>query len=180
MSTTTTTAQGVTTINSTTRPECHAPSGHSVKDYSGANGARARQTGMVLDYWQAMGVLRTSCPRNSSCPVFADSGACDVGGMHVRDVVNPYLAGMWFPLAGQDSTGRATRAELSHVIASANGGAYCACGLLPESGARNASRGDRDMIVESLPASALSLLNGWPAYWTANVARKASLARLKA
>ena len=171
-------AHGVTTVCSTARTECHAASGFDVRAFSGSNGARDRQTAMILDYWQHAGILRTSCPRNASCPNYAANGACDLGGMHVRDVVNADLSHLWFPLAAQDATRRADRAELSHVRSAADGGAYCACNLLPECGARNAARGDLSMTRDDMTEAAAQVLGGWPAYWRANVARKASLARL--
>lgn len=172
------TAQGTHTVNSHKRPECHAPSGYSLKSYSGSNGARDRATAQILDYWEYAGVLRRSCPRNDSCPEYKREGRCNVGGLHVRDVVNPTFAGMWLPMAGEASVGRKDRAEVSHVISAANGGAYCGCGTLPENGAINANRADADMSIEDLPMSAVALLAGWGTWWRKNRARKASLARL--
>jgi hypothetical protein len=173
-------AHGVVTVCSADRTECHAASGFDVKCFSGSNGARDRQTAMVLDYWQACGILRTSCPRNASCPSFAANGRCDLGGMHVRDLVNADLAGNWYPLAARDAAGRADRAELSHVRSAQRGGCYCACNLLPENGARNAARGDLDMTRGDMTAEGARVLGGWPAYWRATVARKASHARIGA
>ena len=169
MSTTTTTtrgAQGVTTVNSSTRPECHAPSGYSVKDYSGANGARDRQRAMILAFWEAQGVARWQGD-------IANGGG---SRWYVRDMVNG--GDTWLPIARQGEDSRADRAEFSHVRSTANGGAWCACNLLPESGATNAARGDSD--VSDLSPSARALLAAWPTWWRANVARKASLARLDA
>ena len=51
-------AHGVATVCSTGRPECHAPSGYKVTDYSGANGARDRMRDMVLAFWEAQGIAQ--------------------------------------------------------------------------------------------------------------------------
>lgn len=164
--TTTTTAQGITTVNSTKRPECHAPSGYRINDYSGANGARDRMRDMVLAFWEAQGVARWQGD-------IANGGG---SRWYVRDMVNG--GETWLPIARQGEDSRADRAEFSHVRSTANGGAWCACNLLPESGATNAARGDAD--VTDLSLSARALLAAWPAWWRENVARKASLARLSA
>lgn len=165
----TTTAQGVTTVNSTHRPECHAPSGYSVRDYSGkpaANGVapRDRQRDTILAFWEAQGIARWQGD-------IANGGG---SRWYVRDMVNGGDA--WLPLARQGEDARADRAELSHVRSAANGGAWCACNLLPENGAVNAARGDAN--VTTLTPAARAVLAAWPAWWRANVARKASLARL--
>lgn len=160
----TTTAHGVTTVCSDVRPECHAPSGYSVRDYSGANGARDRQRDMILAFWEVQGVARWQGD-------IANGGG---SRWYVRDMVNG--GDKWLPIARQGEDSRADRAEFSHVRSTANGGAWCACNLLPESGAVNAARGDADMT--DLPASARALLAAWPEWWKTNVARKASLARL--
>lgn len=156
-------AHGPASVCSTIRPECHAPSGYSVKDYSGANGARDRQRDMILAFWEAQGVAR-----------WVNGGKGGGGRWMVRDMVNG--GAEWLPLAGQGDAGRADVAEFSHVRSANNGGAWCACNLLPENGAVNAARGDMD--VTDLTPGARALLAAWPAWWTANVARKASLARL--
>lgn len=156
----TTLAHGPATVCSDQRPECHAPSGYTVRDFSGANGARDRQRDMILAYWQAAGVARYN--RRAG------------GVWEVRDVVNGGAS--WLPLAGKGEESRADRAEFSHVRSAHNGGAWCACNLLPESGATNAARGDANM--SDLPMSARALLAGWGAWWKANAARKASLARI--
>lgn len=171
-------ARGPATVSSSDGVECHAPSGYSLKSYSGAGGVRDRATSQILDYWHDSGVLRWSCPRDASCPEYKREGRCDVGGVHVRDVVNPDLAGLWMPMAGMTAVGRKDRAEVSHVVSAANGGAYCGCGTLPENGAINANRADADMAVDALPMSARALLAGWPAWWREHRARKASLARI--
>ena len=80
--------------------------------------------------------------------------------------------------ADEGEDGRADRGEFSHVRSADNGGAWCACNLLPESGAVNAARGRAN--VADLTPGARALLAAWPAWWRANVARKASLARLGA
>lgn len=156
-------AHGAMTVCSSVRPECHAPSGYSVKSFSGANGARARQRDMVLAFWESQGVAR-----------WQNGGAGGGGRWLVRDVVNG--GAEWLPLAGAGETDRADRAEFSHVRSAANGGAWCGCGLLPESGAVNAARGDADMT--DLSPSARALLVAWPTWWAENAARPASLKRL--
>ena len=156
-------AHGPASVCSTVRPECHAPSGYSVRDYSGANGARDRQRDMILAFWEAQGVAR-----------WQRGGAGGGGRWMVRDMAQG--GAEWLPLAGREDAGRADVAEFSHVRSARNGGAWCACNLIPECGAVNAARGDADMT--DLPAAARALLAAWPAWWRANVARKASLARL--
>lgn len=156
-------AHGPASVCSTVRPECHAPSGYSVRDYSGANGARDRQRDMILAFWEAQGWA-----------MWRNGGAGGGGRWYVRDAAQG--GAEWLPLAGRDDAGRADVAEFSHVRSAANGGAWCACNLLPECGAVNAARGDADM--SDLPMSARALLAAWPEWWRENVARKASLARL--
>lgn len=158
-------AHGVTTVCSDVRPECHAPSGYSVRDYSGANGARDRQRDMILAFWEAQGMAR-----------WVSGGAGGGGRWYVRDAAQG--AAEWLPLATTGDAGRADVAEFSHVRSARNGGAWCACGLVAESGAVNAARGDRDMSDDDIPAAWRATLAAWPAYWRANAARKASLARL--
>lgn len=159
-------AHGIATVCSTARPECHAPSGFKVTDYSGANGARDRMRDMVLAFWESQGVARWQGD-------IANGGG---SRWYVRDLVNG--GETWLPIARQGEDSRADRAEFSHIKSARNGGAWCACNLLPESGAMNAARGDADMA--DLPMAARALLAAWPAWWRANVARKASLARLSA
>lgn len=163
-------AIGVTTVASASRVECHAPSGFTVRDYSGkpaANGVapRDRQRDVILAFWESQGVAR-----------WQNGGAGGGGRWMVRDMVNDGSA--WMPLADGTMTGRADAAEFSHIRSARNGGAWCACNLLPESGAVNAARGD--VNVTELSPAAEAVLAAWPAWWTANVARKASLARLGA
>lgn len=159
-------AQGITTVNSHARPECHAPSGYSVKDYSGANGSRDRQRQMILDFWESQGMAK-----------WVNGGKGGGGRWFVRD--NAQGAAEWLPLATQDS-GRADTAEFSHVISAANSGAWCACNLVGEAGAFNLARGDANITWDGLSHAWAATLAAWPAYWEANVARKASLARLSA
>ena len=173
-------AHGPASVCSDVRPECHAPSGYSVRDYSGANGARDRQRDMILAFWEAQGMARRQCVACGSADV-TDAGMCRVcrtftARWYVRDAAQG--GADWLPLAGQGDAGRADVAEFSHVRSAANGGAWCACGLVAESGAVNAARGDRDMTDAEVPAAWRATLAAWPAYWRANVARKASLARL--
>lgn len=158
-------AHGASTVCSSVRPECHAPSGYDVKSYSGANGARARQRDMILAFWESQGMAQ-----------WRNGGAGGGGRWYVRD--NAQGGAEWLPLAGQGDAGRADVAELSHVRSAANNGAWCACGLVGESGAVNAARGDRDMSADELSPAWRATLAAWPAWWRANVARKASLARL--
>lgn len=154
-------AHGPVTVRSQgARVECHAASGYTVRDFSGANGARDRQRAMVLAFWEAQGVARYNKRAG--------------GVWQVRDMVNG--GDTWLPLATRGEESRADRAEFSHVVSAAHDGAWCACNLLPECGAVNAARGDAN--ITTLPMSARALLAAWPAWWTANVARKASLARL--
>lgn len=161
-------AHGVTSVCSTVRPECHAPSGFTVRDYSAkpaANGIapRDRMRDVILAFWESQGVAR-----------WQNGGAGGGGRWLVRDMVNG--GDVWLPLAGQSDAGRADVAEFSHVISANNGGAWCACNLLSESGAVNAARGDSN--ITTLSPSALAVLRGWPAWWRKHEARKASLARL--
>lgn len=145
--------------------ECHAPSGYATTDYSGSNGSRARQRDMILAYWEAQGVAR-----------WQSGGAGGGGQWMVRD--NYQDGAEWLPLASFGEAGRADRAELSHVISAANGGAWCACGIVAEVGAVNMSRGDQNMSDSELSPAWRGVLRGWHAYWVENIARKASLARL--
>lgn len=161
-------AHGVTSVCSTVRPECHAPSGFTVRDYSAkpaANGIapRDRQRDVILRFWESQGVAR-----------WQNGGAGGGGRWLVRDMVNG--GDVWLPLAGQSDAGRADVAEFSHVRSADNGGAWCACNLLPESGAVNAARGNSN--VTTLSPSATAVLAAWPAWWAKHEARKASLARL--
>ena len=157
-------AHGPASVCSSVRPECHAPSGFTVRDFSGANGARDRQREMILAFWESQGVARWQGD-------IANGGG---SRWYVRDMVNGGDA--WFPIARQGEDSRADRGEFSHVRSASNGGAWCACNLLPECGAINAARGDADMT--ELSPAARALLAAWPAWWRENVARKASLARL--
>lgn len=168
MTTTTTTREaiGVVTVRSASRVECHAPSGFTVRDYSGkpaANGIapRDRQRGVILAFWEAQGIARYN--RRAG------------GVWQVRDLVHG--GDRWLPLATQGEEVRADRAVFSHVRAAASGGAWCACNLLPENGATNHARGEHDM--RTLSPSARAVLAAWPVWWRENVARRASLARLK-
>lgn len=159
-------AMGVTTVASATRPECHAPSGYAINDYSAkpaANGIapRERMMDMVLDFWQSQGVARYN--RRAG------------GVWEVRDVINPSAAGEWFPLAGQCEDRRGDRAVFSHMRACAKGGAWCACNVVPEVGAFNHSRGNQNA---PLTPAARALLAAWPTFWEHNYARPASLRRL--
>lgn len=158
-------AMGPVTVSSAEGVECHAPSGYSVRDYSGANGARDRQRDMILAFWEAQGMAR-----------WQNGGAGGGGRWYVRDAAQG--GAEWLPLAGQGDAGRADVAEFSHIRSARNGGAWCACCLVAESGAVNAARGDRDMTDAEVPTAWRATLAAWPTYWRANVARKASLARL--
>lgn len=166
MNNTATAAYGVTTVRSAHRPECHAPSGYRVNDYSAkpaANGIapRERMYDMVLDFWQTMGVARYN--RRAG------------GVWEVRDVINPQASGEWFPLAGQGEDTRSDRAVFSHMVPSSQYGAFCACNIVPEVGAFNHARGDRKA---PLTPAARALLAAWPTFWQDNYARPASLKRL--
>ncbi len=151
-------AIGVTTVASASRVECHAPSSFSVRDLSGANGARDRVNAQMMAFWEAQGIARKGAE-----------------GWEVRDVLTGD-GSVWLPMSSGGGTGRADVAERSHVRAARNGGAYCPCNVLPESGAVNAARGDAN--VSDLPIAARAVLAAWPSWWRENVARKASLARL--
>lgn len=156
-------AHGAATVCSSERPECHAPSGFKVTDYSGANGARDRMRDMVLAFWEAQGIARWQV-----------GGAGGGGRWMVRDMAQG--GAEWLPLARKGDEGRADVAEFSHVRSANNGGAWCACNLMPECGAVNLARGDRD--VTDVPPAMVAVLAAWPMWWRANVARKASLARI--
>lgn len=167
-----TAAHGITSVCSSARVECHAASGYSVRDYSGkpaANGIapRDRMRDVILSFWEAQGVARWMPTRDAS-------GRITGSAWHARDMVNG--GSEWLPIGGRDDAGRADVAEFSHIRSTANGGAWCACNLLPESGAVNAARGDAD--VTTLSPAARAVLAAWPTWWRENVARKASLARL--
>lgn len=159
-------ARGVTTVYSTgDRVECHAASGFTVRAFSGKpakNGIapRDRQRDMILAFWVAQGVARYNKRAG--------------GVWEARDLMHDGSA--WMPLAGQGDAGRSDVIELSHVRSAHNGGAWCACNLIPENGAVNAARGDADM--RDLNPAARALLAAWPAWWRENAARPASLARL--
>lgn len=155
-------ALGARTVTSDERPECHAPSGYAHHSFSASNGARARQVDMILAFWESQGVARYN--RRAG------------GVWEARDVVNSAYAGEWFPMAGQGEDTRADRIVFSHVRSVANDGAFCGCGVLPEIGAANNARGEVNMA--SLSPSALALVGAWEAWWRANAARPASLARL--
>jgi hypothetical protein len=164
-------AHGVTTVSSSRGPECHAASYFCAKCVQSSR--RNAINGDILRFWESQGVARSTCPRNASCPEYRRNGACALG-WHGRDLVNSENSGAWLPFAGAGMARRADRCEFSHVRP-AHGGAYCACNLVPESGARNASRGD---VAPTLTPAARALLAAWPMWWRENVARKASLARL--
>lgn len=163
-------AMGITTVKSAHRVECHAPSGYSVRDYSGKPAStgispRDRMRDIILAFWEEQGVA-----------VYRTGGAGGGGRWYVRDMVNG--GDTFYPLATQGEGDRADRWEFSHVRSTDNGGAWCACNLLPEVGAFNAARGSAN--VTTLSPSARAVLAAWPAYWHKHVARKASLARLGA
>lgn len=163
-------AAGITTVYSAERPECHAPSGYSVRDYSGKPAStgispRDRHRATILAFWESQGVA-----------VWRKGGAGGGGAWYVRDMLHD--ASVWLPLATQGVEGRADYAELSHVRSCENGGAWCACNVVPENGAMNAARGSRDVPADALTPGVRALLAAWPAWWRENVARKASLARL--
>ena len=156
-------AHGFSTVCSAERPECHAPSGYRSSDFSAANGARGRQRDMILAFWESQGVAQ-----------WRNGGAGGGGRWYVRDMVND--GAEWLPLARRGDERNAQVAEFSHVRSAQNGGAWCACNLLPEAASTNVARGDAD--ISPLSMSARALLAAWRGYWTSNVARKASLARI--
>lgn len=163
---TTRASHGPATVCSADRTECHGAAYFTHTDYSGSNGAREVQRDTILAFWESQGVARWT-------------GDIAHGGgsrWYVRDMVNGGDA--WLPLARQGEDARADRAVFSHVMSAAHGGAWCACNLMPETGAVNHARGDRDMT--DLPMGARALLAAWPTWWAENKARKASLARLSA
>lgn len=194
-------ATGITTVFSPDRPECHAPSGFTVRDYSGScpcatckdfrkaggegrgpgcKGTTPRdvQRSAILAFWESQGVARATCNECHGVDL-TPTGMCRACRVYrvrweVRDVVNG--GGEWLPLAAQGEDGRGDRAEFSHVRSARRGGAWCACNLLPEAGNTNAARGSAD--IDALSMAARALLAAWPAWWTANRARKASLSRL--
>ena len=157
-------AFGPVSVLSRAGVECHANSGYRSNDFSGDNGARDRQRDMILAFWESQGVAQ-----------WRNGGAGGGGRWYVRDMVNG--GAEWMPLSSGPSE-RDGFGEFSHVVSARNGGAWCACNLLPESGVVNAAREDAN--VTDLTPSARALLAAWPAYYRANVARKASLARLGA
>lgn len=161
-------AHGAHSVCSADRPECHAPSGFSVKDYSGkpaSNGItpRDRQRATILAFWESRGIAE-----------WRKGGANGGGAWWAIDVVS----GEWMPLAQQGEDARANRIEFSHIRSNANGGAWCACNVVPENGATNLARGDKDLPLDELPGWMLDTLSKWHGHFIANVARKASLARL--
>lgn len=166
-------AHGVTTVVSTTRPECHAPSGYTVRDFSAKPAStgispRDRQRDMILAFWESQGVARWA-------PTKDEHGKFNGARWEVRDVLNSEASGMWFPLATQGEDMRADMCVFSHMRSAANCGAWCACNIVPEVGAFNHARGEMDA---PLTPSARALLAAWPAWWAKHYARPASLARL--
>jgi hypothetical protein len=81
---------------------------------------------------------------------------------------------MPFATQGEETSGE--RVVFSHVVSADNGGAWCACNLLPENGAANDNRKGDDMT--ELNGDAVYILTGWRGYALAVTLRKASLARL--
>lgn len=154
------------------RVECHAASGYSVGDYSAKPAStgvapRDRQRDVILSYWESRGMAK-----------WVKGGKGGGGRWYVRD--NSTGAANYLPLAAQGDAGRGDVAEFSHTVSARNGGAWCACGLVGEAGNVNAARGDNNMRDDELSPAWRATLAAWPAYWTAHVARKASLARLAA
>lgn len=160
-------SHGPATVCSTERPECHAPRFFKSSDYPGAaGGARDKQRETILAFWESRGMA-----------VWRNGGAGGGGRWFVRD--NSQGAAEFLPLASRGDAGRSDVAEFSHVVSAANGGAWCACNLVGESGAVNAARSDADLTTGELSTAWAQTLAAWPAYWEANHARKASLARLR-
>lgn len=162
-------ARGITSVMSDERPECHAPSGYRVNDYSAKaakNGVspRDRVTGQIIAAWAAAGIAR-----------FFPGGANGGGEWRALDAVNGGTE--FLPFAGQGEDMRGDRIVFSHVIPSSHGGAYCACNILPEAGSANHARGD---VMPDVHVSGQQSLEMWPTVWASDYARPASLARLDA
>lgn len=148
------------------RPECHAASTYRVSDLSGANGwegPRGKKMHTILTYWQSIGIARYNKRAG--------------GVWEGRDVLH---GGEWLPFAGQGEEARADRVVFSHVFSSDNGGAWCACNVVPENGAANTARGSLNMSSDgtSLTPDALVALTGWGAWWAKHAARPTSLKRM--
>ena len=161
-----------TVLSGGERPECHGPSYYCARDIKGA--VRGDLNANILAYWETLGAAMPRCPRTNACPEFKREGRCSLG-WHGRDLVNG--GDMWFPFAGMGEAGRADRVEFSHVTSADNGGAYCACGLLPEVGLLNNRRGSLNIV--DMTTEGRDALAGWATYWEVNHARKASLVRLR-
>lgn len=164
-----TSAQGISTVTSTGhRPECHAPSGVRVNDYSAKVNARGYsprdvQRDKILAFWESLGWAKWQ------------KGGKGGGGRWVaRDVLSG--SDEWLPLAGQGEDTRHDVIVFSHVIPAEDSGAWCACGLIPERGARNHLRGAAR--IEDMPDDVTDAIATWPAFWFANYARAASVKRL--
>lgn len=161
-------AMGFATVASSRGPECHAATYYTAKSVQGKRRRVLREA--ILTFWQAQCVAVPHCPGEDAC----GSADCDADTWHARDVVTD--TGLFYAVAASGEQHRADRIEMSHVVSAYNSGAWCACNVVPERGAGNAARGDDDMRNPSM--SARAILAAWPAYWRANLARKASLARL--
>jgi len=167
-------ARGAYTVSSPipgeiSRPECHAPSGIRVNDYSAkvnAHGYSPRdvQRDKILAFWEAQGWAR-----------WQNGGAGGGGQWLARDVLSG--SDEWLPLAGQGEDTRHDVIVFSHVIPAEQHGAWCACNIVPEVGARNHLRG---AARPTLTREVKRAMSEWPTYWMSNYARAASVKRLGA
>lgn len=154
---------------SASRPECHAPSGVRVNDYSAKVNARGYsprdvQRDKILAFWESQGWAR-----------WQSGGAGGGGKWLARDVLSG--SDEWLPLSGQGEDTQHDVIVFSHVIPAEHGGAWCACNIIPEVGARNHLRGAQSV---SLSRNVKRQMSTWPAYWFANYARAASVERMGA
>jgi hypothetical protein len=160
-------ADGYATVVSDESVECHASSTYRRTDLSRSGGdssPEAKAKARILAYWESEGIAR-----------YVTGGAGGGGHWEARDILH---SGDWMPFASQGEETSGERVVFSHVKSADNGGAWCACNLLPENGAANDNRKGDDMMREELSADAVYLLEGWRGYALAVTLRKASLARL--
>lgn len=160
-------ALGVATVASAKRPECHAPSGVRVNDYSSkvnAHGYSPRdvQRDKILGFWEFLGWAK-----------WQNGGAGGGGKWVARDVLSG--SDEWLPLSGQGEDTRHDVIVFSHLIPAEMNGSWCADNLIPEIGARNHLRGAEVVTMSDEVRDGIAQ---WPVYWLDNHARGASVKRL--
>lgn len=159
------------------RPECHAPSGYRHDSYSGAVSAagyspRELQEGKILTFWVSLGWAE----QRSEVRVNPDTGEeYLVWFWYVLDVLSAEPA--FLRLASNPEESASTDfAVFSHIIPSAQCGAFCGCNLIPEMGARNLMRGDAPM---TLPREVSRGVAGWVQWFlSSSYVKRSTLKRL--